>query len=117
MFFRNYLKEKTKFDREVIKRNSGTSSKSYVMIEGIRITRLIVVWYLSIQTIEIFTDYAINTNWYEFAATITALSGFVLASAWGKVKGEQSYWNNNTSTDDNTQEDKTITIDDDIPIG
>lgn len=63
------------------------------MLEGIFLTRIIVFWYLAMQTIEMFTNYVLRSNWIDFVAVIGALSVFVLASAWGKVKGEQSYYN------------------------
>lgn len=77
------------------------SSKSYVMVKGMQLTRVIVIWYLIVLMIEMFTDYVLRSNWLDFVAVIGALSVFVLASAWGKVKGEQSYWNNNPTSEVN----------------
>lgn len=85
------------FRREIIRSNTGMSSKSYVMVQGMQLTRVIVYWYLTMLTFEMFTDYVLRSSWIDFVAVIGALAVFVLASAWGKVKGEQSYWYNNQS--------------------
>lgn len=94
MWIPDIIKSKFKFQREIIKSNSGISSKSYVMVEGMKLAKLIIYWYLAVLTVEIFTKYELRTNWLEFTSVLGALSVFVLASAYGKVKGEQSYWNN-----------------------
>lgn len=93
MWFTNLLKKRREFQDEIIRSNSGVSSKSYVMINGFKLARFIVYWYVGVQTVEIFTDYTLNTNWTEFVAVLVALTTFVVGSAWGKIKGEQSYYN------------------------
>jgi len=79
---------------ELLKSNSGLSSKSYVMIQGVRLAKVIVYWYLGVLTVEMFTNYVLRSDWIQFVAVIGALSTFILASAWGKVRGEQSYNSN-----------------------
>lgn len=104
MWIPDIIKKQLEFQREVIKSDSGISSKSYVMVEGMKVAKLIIYWYLSVLTIEIFTKYELRTNWLEFVSVLGALSVFILASAWGKVKGEQSYWSNygtNVNNEDN----------------
>ena len=91
------LREKILFQRSIITNNTGVSSKSYVMIKGMKLTQVIVYWYLIMLTIEMFTDYVLRSNWLDFVAVIGALAVFVLASAWGKIKGEQNYWDNGYS--------------------
>jgi len=94
MWIPDILKSRSKFREDIIRSNSGISSKSYVMVEGMQISKLIIYWYLSVLTIEMFTDYVLRSNWLDFVAVLGALSVFILASAYGKVKGEQSYWSN-----------------------
>lgn len=101
MWLRKLIIESIEFQRNIIRNNSGMSSKSYVMVKGMQLTRVIVIWYLIVLMIEMFTDYVLRSNWLDFVAVIGALSVFVLASAWGKVKGEQSYWNNNPTSEVN----------------
>lgn len=92
MWIKDAIKKKQDFRRELIKSNSGVSSKSYIMIEGMRLAKLIVYWYLIVLTLEIFTKYELRTNWIDFIGVLAALSGFILASVYGKVKGEQAYY-------------------------
>lgn len=94
MWLPDLIRKKQRFRDSVIKSDSGVSSKSYVMVEGMELAKKVVYWYLIILTIEMFTDYVLRSNWVDFAAVVVALSGLILASAWGKIKGEQSYWNN-----------------------
>lgn len=91
-FIPNTFKRDQDFREDIIRSNSGMSSKSYVMLEGMKLAKIIVYWYLGVLTLEIFTPFTLRTNWIEFVAVLGGLSAFVLASAWGKVKGEQSYW-------------------------
>ena len=101
MWFTNLLKRRRDFQDEIIRSNSGVSSKSYVMINGFKLARFIVYWYVGVQTVEIFTDYSLNTNWMEFVAVLAALTAFVVGSAWGKIKGEQSYYGGLYGNDSN----------------
>ena len=75
------LREKVLFQRNIITNNTGVSSKSYVMVKGMKLTQIIVYWYLIMLTIEMFTDYVLRSNWLDFVAVIGALAVFVLASA------------------------------------
>lgn len=80
------------FFKDLVRSNSGISVKSFIMLWGAGISTLVIVWYLTMKTIEMFTDYVLHNNWAEFTAVIGSLSVFILASVYGKVKGEQSYY-------------------------
>ena len=107
MLIPEWIKNNRKFRRDVIRSDSGISSKSYVMVEGMQLYKLIVYWHVGVLTVDIFTPYNVEINWLDFVAVIVSLSTFVLASAWGKIKGEQSYWSSrfddapNINKDDN----------------
>lgn len=73
------------------------------MLWGTGISTLVVVWYLTMKTIEMFTDYVLHNDWTEFVAVIGSLSVFVLATVYGKVKGEQSYYSYRALEQDYTE--------------
>ena len=100
MLVTDWIKSSSKFRRDIIKSNSGISSKSYVMVKGMQLSKLVVYWYLAMLTLERFTPYEADINWLDFSAVITSLSVFILASAWGKIKGEQSYYRRYNFDDD-----------------
>jgi len=77
---------------KLITNNTGKSSKSFISVWGVVMSTLIIVWYLTMKTIEMFTDYILNTNWTDFVAVLGSISVFILAAVYGKVKGEQSYY-------------------------
>lgn len=77
---------------KLITTNTGKSSKSFISVWGVVMSTLIIVWYLTMKTIEMFTDYILNTNWSDFVAVLGSISVFILAAVYGKVKGEQSYF-------------------------
>ena len=86
------IKDRINFRRKILTSNSGISSKSWVMVTGMNLSRVVVYWYLAILTVEMFTDYVLRSDWKAFAAVIVSQSVFILASAWGKTKGEESYY-------------------------
>ena len=92
-----------RFFKNLVTSNSGTSVKSFIMLWGAGISTLVVVWYLTMKTIEMFTDYVLHNNWAEFVAVIGSLSVFILATVYGKVKGEQSYYSYRNSEQDYTE--------------
>lgn len=112
MWLPDLLRRRREFRSEVIRSNSGVSSKSYVMVEGMQIAKVVVYWYLIVLTIEMFTDYVLRSNWVDFGVVLGALSGFVLATAWGKIKGEQSYYR--AFTADELQDDTSINKEDGV---
>jgi len=97
------IKDSIMFRRKILLNNSGVSSKSWVMVEGMKLAKLVVYWYLAILTFEMFTNYVLRSDWKTFAAVLVSLSIFVAASAWGKIKGEESYYSS-FNTDDSPPE-------------
>jgi len=77
---------------KLITNDTGKSSKSFVSVWGVVMSTIIIVWYLTMKTIEMFTDYILNTNWTDFVAVLGSISVFILAAVYGKVKGEESYY-------------------------
>lgn len=103
------------FFKNLVISNSGTSIKSFIMLWGAGISTLVVVWYLTMKTIEMFTNYVLHNNWTEFVAVIGSLSVFILATVYGKVKGEQSYYGSRYERDySETQEDDNINMEDGV---
>ena len=92
MWLIDAIKSRRDFRRKILTSNSGISSKSWVMVAGMNLARVVVYWYLTVLTIEMFTDYVLRSDWKVFAAVITSLTFFVAASAYGKIKGEESYY-------------------------
>jgi len=91
-FLINIIKDHINFRRKILTNNTGVSSKSWVMLEGMSLAKVVVYWYLGVLTVEMFTDYVLRSDWKTFAAVITSLTLFIGASAYGKIKGEESYY-------------------------
>jgi len=92
MWLLDAIKSRRDFRRKILISNSGVSSKSWVMVAGMNLARVVVYWYLAVLTTEMFTDYVLRSDWKTFSAVIISLSLFVGASAWGKIKGEESFY-------------------------
>ena len=94
----------------LITNDSGKSSKSFVVVWGVSVSTLIILWYLTMKTIEMFTNYVLNNDWTDFVAVLGSISVFILASIYGKVRGEQSYYSSLT----NVEESESINKEDGI---
>ena len=94
----------------LITNDSGKSSKSFVVVWGVSMSTLIILWYLTMKTIEMFTNYVLNNDWTDFVAVLGSISVFILASIYGKVRGEQSYYSSLT----NVEESESINKEDGI---
>jgi len=92
MWLLDAIKSRRDFRRKILISNSGVSSKSWVMVAGMDLARVVVYWYLAVLTTEMFTDYVLRSDWKVFAAVITSLSVLILSAAYGKVKGEESFY-------------------------
>jgi len=92
MWLLDAIKSRVDFRRKILTSNSGVSSKSWVMVAGMDLARVVVYWYLAVLTTEMFTDYVLRSDWKVFAAVITSLSVLILSAAYGKVKGEESFY-------------------------
>jgi len=99
MWLFDAIKSRRDFRRKILTSNSGISSKSWVMVSGMNLARVVVYWYLIVLTIEMFTDYVLRSDWKTFAAVITSLSILIASAAYGKIKGEESYYGAFNSND------------------
>ena len=99
MWLIDAIKSRRDFRRKILTSNSGVSSKSWVMVAGMDLARVVVYWYLAVLTIEMFTDYVLRSDWKTFGAVIVSLSIFIAASAYGKIKGEESFYSAFNSED------------------
>jgi len=91
-FLINIIKDHINFRRKILTNNTGVSSKSWVMLEGMSLAKVVVYWYLGVLTVEMFTDYVLRSDWKSFAAVLVSISILVAAAAWGKIKGEESFY-------------------------
>ena len=98
------MKRLLKFYVSLIRSNSGVSSKSYVMVWGTIVSTIVLLFYLTMLVIESFSEVKAHINWIEFSSVIASISVLILASVWGKVKGEQYYFENNNKEEDNSGE-------------
>lgn len=77
----------------IITNDTGVSSKSYIMVMGVwigwEVTQVMLV-----LTILDFAHTGI-LNYVGVTALLGGLSALILASAWGKTKSDQAYYNSN----------------------
>jgi pheromone shutdown protein TraB len=92
------MKKLLNFYYKLIRSNSGVSSKAYVMVWGTIISTLVLFFYLTMLVIESLVEVKAHINWYEFSSVIASISVLILASVWGKIKGEQYYYENNNDS-------------------
>ena len=97
----NYIVKILQYLDELVTTDSGKSSKSFIAVWGVAMSTLIILWYLTMKTIEMFTTYVLNSNWTDFVAVLGSISVFILASVYGKVKGEQSYYSSLDNSESN----------------
>jgi len=107
------IKDRINFRRKILTNNTGVSSKSWVMLEGMSLAKAVVYWYLGVLTVEMFTDYVLRSDWKSFAAVLVSISILVAAAAWGKIKGEESYYSS-FNTDEAPPADTSINKEDGI---
>ncbi len=92
MWLLDVIKSRRDFRRKILTSNSGVSSKSWVMVAGMNLARVVVYWYLAVLTTEMFTDYVLRSDWKTFSAVIVSLSLLIASAAYGKIKGEESFY-------------------------
>lgn len=92
MWLIDAIKFRRDFRRKILTSNSGVSSKSWVMVAGMDLARVVVYWYLTVLTIEMFTDYVLRSDWKAFSAVLVSLSILIASAAYGKIKGEESFY-------------------------
>lgn len=97
------MKKLLRFYSSLIRANSGVSSKSYVMVWGTIVSTVVLFFFLTMLIIESIIKVEVCINWFEFSGVIGSISVLILASVWGKVKGEQYYYENNPGQDPNDQ--------------
>jgi len=86
------IKSRMELRKKILTSNSGVSSKAWVMVSGMDLAKVVVFWYLTVLTIEMFTDYVLRSDWKTFGAVIVSLSVLIASAAYGKIKGEESYY-------------------------
>ena len=87
---KDYMSKRWELYVSIIKSDSGVSSKSYVMVEGFKLGRTISIAYLILSILDYFKTGELD--YIGTTALLGGLSALILASAWGKTKSEQAYW-------------------------
>ena len=85
------MKTIIKFIKQVITNNTGASSKSFVMIFGIFLSAEVLQVMLILTIIDFIKTGELNYT--GISLLLGAVATYTLASAWGKVKGEEYEYN------------------------
>jgi hypothetical protein len=83
-----------KFLKNLLTNNTGVSLKSFIALSGIVLTTLMVLCIIAVVIVDLFTNYKVDTDLYGIATVIGAVSAFVVASVYGKLKGEELEFKN-----------------------
>jgi hypothetical protein len=78
-----------KFLKNLLTNNTGVSLKSFIALSGIVLTTLMVLSIIIVLVTDLYSSYKVDTDLYGIAAVIGAVSAFVVAAIYGKVKGEE----------------------------
>ncbi|MFK5855232.1 MAG: hypothetical protein QM503_03810 [Bacteroidota bacterium] len=76
-------------------KNTGVSSRTFALIVVIILGVLIILSFMVILFVDLFTDLKIDTDMFGLAAIITAVGGLIGVVFWGKVKGDNNTNNEN----------------------
>ena len=76
------------FILNLLKNNTGVSLKAFVALLGIANATLMVLSVIIVLIVDLLDNFKIDSDLYGVAALIGAIAGFVVATVWGKVKGE-----------------------------
>ena len=79
--------------KQVITNNTGVSSKSFIMVSGMFLAAEVTQVMLVLTVWDYITTGSLNYT--GVALLLGGLSSYTLASAWGKVKGEQHEFDSN----------------------
>jgi competence protein ComGC len=85
------------FIRDLIKQNTGVSSKSFTLVSAIFIASISILSFIVMLFIDLLTDKSIQSDMYGMSAVITALGGLVGAAFYAKVKSEETEFKNKKS--------------------
>ena len=83
----------------VITANNGVSSKAYIMVLGVWIGFEVTQVVLFLTVLDYFETRTLN--YAGIATLLGGLSVLILASAWGKTKSDQAYYNSNNEDKEN----------------
>lgn len=84
-----------KYFNLLITNNTGVSLKAFMALSGMILASLMVLAIIVVIIVDLFTTYKIDTDLYGIATVIGAIAGFIVASVYGKLKGEEIDKNNN----------------------
>lgn len=84
-----------KYFNLLITNNTGVSLKAFMALSGMILASLMVLTIITTLIVDLFTNYKVDTDLYGIAAVIGAIAGFIVASVYGKLKGEEIDKNNN----------------------
>lgn len=79
----------------LITNNTGVSLKAFMALSGMILASLMVLTIIVALIVDLFTNYKIDTDLYGIATVIGAIAGFIVASVYGKLKGEEIDKNSN----------------------
>lgn len=90
----------TEFLMQLVKNNTGVSSKSFALVIGIIVGSLAIISFLVILFVDLFSDYQINTDLFGLAGIISAIATLISLLYWGKVRSERNDYNKLSSNND-----------------
>lgn len=79
----------------LITNNTGKSLKAFMALSGMILASLMVLCVIVVVIVDLFTNYKVETDLYGIATVIGAIAGFIVASVYGKLKGEEIESKNN----------------------
>lgn len=83
-----------KFIINVIKSNTGYSSKTLTVLWAMALSTLMLATIVIVLLVDLFTDYYVGTDLYGIATVIGSIAGFTASMMFGKVYGDIIYSKN-----------------------
>lgn len=89
-----------KFLVQIIRSNTGYSSKTLTMLWAMTVSTLLFLTIIVIVTVDLFTDYSVDTDLYGISAVIGGITMFAISAIAGKVYGDKQYIDKNNCDSD-----------------
>ena len=85
---------------KILKSNTGYSSKTLTMLWAMTVSTLLFLTIIVIVTVDLFTDYSVDTDLYGISAVIGGITMFAISAIAGKVYGDKQYIDKNNCDSD-----------------
>ena len=92
-----------KFIINVIKSNTGYSSKTLTVLWAMALSTLMLATIVIVLIIDLFTDYSVTTDLYGIATVIGSIAGFAVTTIVGKVYGDKIYTKVNKEEEEDSE--------------